>query len=81
MIQKTYSVEDLVHKTVVRTKPRYGQSVVRFTQVILGAVRKLVVAVLEGFHTFVEVAEQHRTPHNDYWWDSPDKTQCLFKKQ
>jgi len=80
MIQKAYLLETLFQRTFVEAKPRFGKSVGRTTRNFLVMARKLVVAALEGFHTFVEAAEQQRTPRNNYWWDSHNTAQRLFEK-
>ena len=79
MIQQSHSVQDQGHQTAYNATPRTGQFFVKLLKGGFGIIRKIGANALLGFHLLVESSEHKNPQSSQYWWDSPETVDKLFK--
>ena len=80
MYQQTHTVQDQDNQSLNKASHNLAQAFVVILQVIWGTGRKIGATVLNGFHTFVASAEPQRPSNNDYWWNSSEVVEEVYKR-
>lgn len=79
MAQETNQIERRVIKTSGKASSHSGQTFSGILHLFWGTIRKVTAATVEGFHIFVQSGEIKEPTHDQYWWNSPDHVDDLFK--
>lgn len=79
MLQQTHSVQDQDHQIVHNATPHTGQFLVKILKGSFGVIRNIAAYALLGFHNLVESSEHKNLQPGEYWWDSPETVDKLFK--